>query len=478
MTNKSNFISRAVSLITCLLIVFGQCSFVGADVGQPELVIPMLGQINCISYCVYDKTENAIILSKEENTQIYPASMTKILSAQLGLDYLDVNSYLTVSQNAIDNVTYDSTLMGVSVGEQLQVSELLYGMMLPSGNDAANVVAEGVIDALFENYPEDSDEVGPDGINASYFVEKLGASVDEILEGMKLSAFAELMNLRAANLGCQGSHFTNANGLHNDNHYSTASDLTLIMANACLNEDFNTIISSPTHILQHTNYHVEDGWSILKNTNNLLQDPWLCCTTAEGEDTHMSAFIGGKTGTTSMAGTGMTVYTVNENGHELFISVCGIDNYAYQTRYVASVTAYGNLECWNLDPVPRIPGTTGDYRRFNSTDNELPIYDPLIVPGDDVFEFDAESIAETEITEATSVEETTSETRHEPTRAPEKTTKELLVDVFKANFWAVTAGGIILVLIIVCITLLISRIVSINRRKKKRKVRNSDQYIR
>lgn len=359
-------------------------SAVLATVDQPNITIYPLEDIHCASYCVYDKTADTILLEQQSHDRIYPASMTKIMTCQLGMDYLDSDAYVTVSQNAIDNVTSDSTLMYLAVGEEVKVSELYYGMMLPSGNDAANVVAESVIDALFENYPAGGGEVGPDGVNASYFTDLLGLTEEEILTDFPLSAFAELMNLRAKNLGCTGTHFTNANGLHDDNHYTTASDLCLMMAKATENEDFNTVISSPTHVFQATNMHTEDAWSIVKNTNQLLTDPWMASITAEGEDTHISAFIGGKTGTTSVAGTGMTTYSVNENGHELMIAVCGIpyEEASYQTRFVTSAVAYGNLACWNSDPVSVIPGTLGDYQRFNWTEQEAPEYDPLIVPGD------------------------------------------------------------------------------------------------
>lgn len=479
--NKGKRILSLVLSVMVMITAIGASVF--ADVDQPVLTIPTLDQINCKAYCVYDKTADSIILSMNPEDKVYPASMTKIMTFQLGLDYLDSDDYLTVSQNAMDGTTFDSTMMGLSVGEIVEVSELYYGMMLPSGNDAANVVAEGVIASLFEKYPAGG-EVGPDGINASYFEEELGLTSEEILSGYKLTAFAKLMTLRATNLGCTGTNFVNANGLHDDNHYTTASDLTKIMANAALNPDFCKVINSPTHIFQATNLHTEDGWSMVKNTNSLLSDPWLCARTAEGRDTHITAFVGGKTGTTSMAGTGMTVYTVNENGHELFIAVCGIpgDHYAYQTRYVATVTAYGNLACWESDPVTVIPGNLGDYQRFNIPESEAPIYDPLIVPGDTLeVSFIEEAMEEEENSKAESVPEEEKESTMEfnqqvtePEEEPEKTRYELflenpVVELAMENKVATILVLIILVLILLCMMLLIIR--SINKMKRKRRLR-------
>ena len=479
---------------------------VSASVGQPVLTLPTLDEVNCASYCVYDKTADSIIMSKTPHNRIYPASMTKIMTAQLALDYLDTDAYLTVSQNALDNVTADSTLMYVTLGEELTVSELLYGLMLPSGNDAANVLAEGVIDAIFANYPADGTDVGPDGINAQYFVDTMGVTEEEILTSYKLFAFAELMNLRAGAIGCTGTHFVNAHGLHSDEHYTTASDLTLIMAKACENPDFCTVISSPTHIFAATNAHPTDAWQIVRNSNNILSDPWLCATTAEGDDTHITAFVGGKTGTTSIAGTGMTTYSVNENGHELFISVCGIpaEEYSNQTIYVASVVGYGHLTCWNNDPTSVIPGTTGDYRRSNSTDAELPQYDPLIVPFDtldvdympegwsaedpaaepvdpesgeepsDPSEEPSDPDVETGETEA-AADTDESENEPEPTGLIGKTKAKLLKTpagkFAKANPFA---SGVIVglsFLIVVLVVVLIVRAVKNNTKKKKGKAR-------
>lgn len=403
----SRVVAASVAILTAAIMVFLPGMRTAADVSQPVIDIPPLESVNCAAYCAYDTTTGEIVLGKNAHDRVYPASMTKIMTAQLGLDYIDPDKILTVSQNAIDNVTSDSTLMYVSVGEEVRFSELLYGMMLPSGNDAANVVAEGVIDSLFENYPAGSGKVGPDGVDASYITDQLGLTADEVLAGYKLSAFAELMNLRARNLGCTGTHFVNANGLHDDNHYTTAYDLTLIITNAVQNPDFCIVIGSPSHIFEGTNYHA-DGWSIVNNTNKLILDPWLCATTPEGEDSHIAAFLGGKTGTTSLAGTGMTVYTVNENGHGLAVAVCGIPTteYSMQPWYVATVTACGNLACWENDPTSVMPGTLGDYQHFNLTVNERPVCDPIMTPDDTLPTESSEVVVESSGEEEVEVTET------------------------------------------------------------------------
>lgn len=503
------FWSRGAALLLAMIMSIAFLSPVAgrnlsATVDQPVLTLPTLDEVNCAAYCVFDKTADQIIMGKTPHNRVYPASMTKIMTAQLALDYLDTDAYLTVSQNALDNISSDSTIMGVTLGEEFKVSELLYGLMLPSGNDAANVLAEGVVDAMLDNYPADGTEVGPDGVNSQYLVDALGVSEQEIRDSFKLSAFAELMNLRASNIGCTGTHFVNAHGLHSDEHYTTASDLTKIMAKACENPDFCTVISSPTHIFQGTNNHPNDAWSIVRNSNNILSDPWLCATTPEGEDTHITAFVGGKTGTTSIAGTGMTTYSVNENGHELFVAVCGIpsEEYSNQTIYVASVVAYGHLTCWNNDPTSVLPGTTGDYRRSNSTTAELPQYDPLIVPFDTV---DADYMPEGYVPPSETIEQEDdlpdTNPDQEGAEVPEEIQSEEPADddenkssaeeedeidtsTLKGKILASSLGKFVkknpfisgvavglMILILVLLTILIVRIVKNSNKKKRRKAR-------
>jgi D-alanyl-D-alanine carboxypeptidase len=377
--------AAAVFVVFSLVFFVLPVNKVNADVGQPDIPVPALSDVHCASYCVYDKTTGYIVISMNPDDRIYPASMTKIMTCLLSLELLDTSEKIEVTASALAGLDADSSLMGVLEGEIVKVSELLYGLMLPSGNDAANALGEGCVDAFFAKYPAGGTAMNKDGVNAQYLLDKMNDTQEHILSSRKLEAFALLMNLRADTLGCKGTHFVNACGLPNDNHYTTAYDLTLIMSAASESDDFRTLISAPSHVFIATNRHKSDAWSYVKNSNYLLYDPWLASKTANGTDSHLSAVIGGKTGTTSQAGKGLTIYTVNENGHELMISICGIpqDYYFYTTMYLASVTAYGNLACWEADPVTRVYGTTGDYRWVNAPASEQPVYDPLINPGDD-----------------------------------------------------------------------------------------------
>ena len=437
----------AAALTVCSLVLFLMpAKSVSADVGQPDVPIPALSEVHYASYCVYDKTTGYIVISMNPDDRIYPASMTKIMTCLLSLELLDTSAKLTVSETALKDLDADSSLMGVLEGEKVKVSELLYGLMLPSGNDAANALGEGCVDAFFEKYPAGGSAVNADGVTAQYILDRLNDSQEHILSSRKLDAFAVLMNLRAEKLGCKGTHFVNACGLPDDNHYTTAYDLAIIMAAASELEDFRTLISAPSHVFVATNRHKSDAWSYVKNSNYLLYDPWLASKTANGTDSHLSAVIGGKTGTTSQAGKGLTIYTVNENGHELMISICGIpqEYYFYTTMYLASVTAYGNLACWENDPVTRVYGTTGDYKYVNAPKSEQPQYDPLIDPGDIPTGYDLT----VETPSPTPAEET-----EEPDVEPVETRSPLELFVRQNPVISGVIGGFMLLIIILNIVL-------------------------
>ena len=118
-----HIVLAAAAAVTIIAQSFGNVAL--AKIEQPALRVPPLENVHCASYCVYDRTTNEIILGTETDKRVYPASQTKIMTCQIALDYLNTDDYLTVSQNAMNNITSDSSVMGISVGEILQISELL-----------------------------------------------------------------------------------------------------------------------------------------------------------------------------------------------------------------------------------------------------------------------------------------------------------------------------------------------------------------
>lgn len=338
--------------------------FGSKGVGQQEVALPALDKIQCASYFCYDRTTKQVILSKNEDTRIYPASMTKIMTLALAMEYLDPFEKITVSKSAMDATTPNSTMMGLVVGEELEANELYYGLMLPSGNDAANVLAEEIA----KHYKAQKGALPTTTPAPNPPADGSPATEDPNTFSL-IGQFAYIANMKIRSLGLTNSHFLNPNGLQNDNHYTTAHDLAMMFDYALNFEDFCTVIHAPTHFFKADNKHDFDGWKVVKNTNNLLTDPWMI-----GLDAHCAEVYGGKTGTTKAAGTGMTLLTINENGHEIITCVCGIpyDLADRQSVYVAAIVREANLKCWESDPVTKVEGNLLDNRAINAPNGETP----------------------------------------------------------------------------------------------------------
>lgn len=211
-------------------------------------------------FCIDDKE---ITYAKNIYQKRYPASTTKIMTAYLALKYGDPDQILTVSDAAIDTLDPASSVCGLRKGDRISLHEALYGLMLASGNDAANVIAEGISGST--------------------------------------EAFCDLMNREAYALGATDSHFVNPSGLPDPEHYTTAYDLYLIFDAALKIPEFIDIISSTSH---DTTYESADGTSVSKkwvNTNCYLDGTY---EVPEG-----ITVIGGKTGTTKEAGNCLVLYS-------------------------------------------------------------------------------------------------------------------------------------------------------------------------
>ena len=201
---------------------------------------------------LFDRTTGTVLLDKNADERHYPASMTKIMTALLVLEHASLADEVTVEQADLDMITADSSNAGLRAGETLTVENLLACLLLPSGNESAYVLARHVA--------------------GDY------------------QAFVDMMNSRTAELGCTGTHFVNPCGLHDDNHYTTAHDMALILSEAEKNADFVRISGSATWDLPETSMNPA---RTLKNTD-LLVNP--------ESDLYMDAVTCGKTGYTGDAG--------------------------------------------------------------------------------------------------------------------------------------------------------------------------------
>lgn len=214
-----------------------------------------------------------ILFSEHANERLYPASTTKIMTAYLALKYGNLEDYVTISEKAVA-VPADSSTAYLQVNDVLTLEDLLYSLMLPSGNDSAVAIAEHIS----------------------------GSS----------EAFAELMNVEANKLGASNTHFVNPHGYHDENHYTTAYDLYLIFNECIKNEKFLEIIASKswsTTIGQQDGSSREVTWV---QTNQFING------TRETPDG--ITFLGGKTGNTYDAGSCLVMYG-KDSSNTPYISV-------------------------------------------------------------------------------------------------------------------------------------------------------------
>ena len=178
-----------------------------------------------------DSKDGTVIYEKNSNERMYPASTTKILTAIIALESCSLDERVTASPNAINSIKSGYTNANIQVGEELSMEDLLYALLIKSANEAANVIAEYI-----------------------------AGSTDN---------FANMMNAKANELGCTNTHFVNANGVHDDNHYTTASDLAIIAEYCMKNETFRKMVSTQYYTLPATPQYPSDD-RVLKNSNSLL----------------------------------------------------------------------------------------------------------------------------------------------------------------------------------------------------------------
>lgn len=214
--------------IVCFIAAFAIAVIpVFAETDQTEQL-----NITTTSYVIYNPDNNEVVEGKDYDKVMYPASLTKMLTALtvVGLSEDVKTETVTVSAEAISLLSgTNSSKAGIRANEIFTVEQLLYLMLLPSGNDAANVLAE-------------------------HFSNEQTSFVDE-------------MNKKAQSLGMKNSHFVNPHGLHDDNHYSTATDLALV-ADAFLDDPLlSEIASSTEYRLPVTEQHAE-YW--VRNTNLMM----------------------------------------------------------------------------------------------------------------------------------------------------------------------------------------------------------------
>lgn len=227
---------------------------------------------------VFNISTNEVLYSQNIFKQLYPASTTKILTAYIIIRDCDLSSVAIVSKKAADQAE-DSSTCGLRAGDNIKVEDLLYGLMLHSGNDAAEALAE---------YHSGSVE-----------------------------AFAEVMTETAHKLGATNSQFKNPSGLPDKEHYTTVYDMYLLFNEAIKQEKFVEIISARTKDVIYTNVN---GRTVEKTFYNSSRYKTGAVKTPEGFQ-----IIGGKTGTTYDAGYCLVLYSKNPSNEDIISIVFKAD---------------------------------------------------------------------------------------------------------------------------------------------------------
>lgn len=208
-------------------------------------------QIEGEAAVVMDAETGAFLYSKNMEAKEYPASITKIMTTLVALENGKLDSKVKFSDWAVNSLEEGSSRLWMEVGEKITLRQALYGVMLESANDCANAVAE-----------------------------KVGGSEE---------GFAELMNQKAAELGCVNTHFVNAHGLHQENHYTCARDMALITKAAMENPTFAEIAKTVEYIIPESKTVSQEH--VLVNHQKMLYK----------EGFHYKGCLGGKTGFTEAA---------------------------------------------------------------------------------------------------------------------------------------------------------------------------------
>ncbi|MFA6781629.1 MAG: D-alanyl-D-alanine carboxypeptidase family protein [Sedimentibacter sp.] len=268
-----------ILIFTCFLVNFNTVFATPAILSESAVLI--------------DAGSGTILAQKNADKKMYPASLTKIMTAILALELGELTDVITVDDDTPFEI--DGSHIALEPGEILTLKDLLHALMLPSANDAASVIAK--------HY------------------------------GGSLENFVKIMNQKAKELGAYSTNFTNPHGLHDTNHYSTAADLALITKYAMENDAFRKIVSTTKYEIQTTNKKDEPRY--FTSLNKLLYNTSYNQIYVDG--VYISPYYeyanGAKTGYTPEAGNCL-VATAKKDGTELIaVTMKGISLEMYQDSH-------------------------------------------------------------------------------------------------------------------------------------------------
>lgn len=305
---------------------------------------PKASSIVAESAILMEASTGLILYEKNMDEKQYPASVTKIMTALVAIENSSLDEVLTYSKEAVYGIEYGSSNIAVEVGEKLTMEQSLYAMMLESANEVCLGVAEHIAGSV--------------------------------------SAFVDMMNERAKELGCTNTHFVNPNGLHDDNHYTTAHDMALISQAAIENETFRKITGTKQYTIPETNKKEARTW--IKNHNQMLYG-------YKYPKYEYENCIGGKTGYTSMAKSTLVTFA-EKDGMTLIVVVLKTLGPSYEQNEYTDTTklfdyGYNNFTLTNVED-SSVTTDSSLFTRYSgllNEDNPLIYVDPktkIVLPND------------------------------------------------------------------------------------------------
>lgn len=242
--------------------------------------------------------DHSILMQKNSDEKIYPASLTKMMTAIVAIENLpDLNKKISLPVSMFQELyKADASMAGFQPGEEVEAIDLLYGVMLPSGAECCIGLADQIA----------------------------GSEQN----------FVKIMNQKAADLGMDNTHFDNATGLPNENHYTTVKDLAVLLSYALKNDTFREIFTSSRHSTQPSNKH-PDGITFYSTMFEELNHRNII----DGE------FLGGKTGYTDEAGLCLASLAKVGNQDYILITVGAKGTHKTEQYDITdALTVYNNIK--------------------------------------------------------------------------------------------------------------------------------------
>lgn len=286
-----------IFLVLVLLITITNCQSISyadnlTDNSISNYTVPSQNNLSLYSEAgiLIDSKTGKVLYGKNENVKMFPASTTKILTAIITIENCNLSDKVTASREAIISIPPGYSNAEIQPNDTISVQDLLNVFLIHSANEAGYILAEHISGSI-EN-------------------------------------FANLMNEKAKEIGCTNTHFTNPSGIHNENHYSTAYDMSLIAQYCMKNETFRKVVSTP-----YITFSPSEGKQLkFYNTNDLIINT---------SKYYYKYAIGIKTGYTSQA-KNCLISASSKDGLELIAVILGAahSEEVSSTRYVDTINLF------------------------------------------------------------------------------------------------------------------------------------------